>query len=138
MSDIFSSLTALSLPILAQLAGGQGQGQANSPAVWWLIGLAAVAVGFNQIASAWGRLTGRWQERPTGERLVTEEACRRRHENHENHDESVKGAQAARIETLRLEVKEDVKGIHNRIDDIMGAVRDLRGRVETMMTLRKP
>ena len=92
---------------------------------------------FNQIASAWGRLTGRYAERANGERLVTEDMCRRRHDVASATAEKDRAGVDRKIEDLRLENKNDFKGVHSRIDDVMGAVRGLDGTIKTMLTLRK-
>jgi hypothetical protein len=137
MSDTLSAVVGLCIPVLAQLAPAGAPGTEHSAAIWWLVGLAAVAVAFNQVASAWSRITGRFQERTGGDRLVTEEMCRRQHDTSARAYKDQEATHSARTENLRVEIKSDFKGVHNRIDDVMGAVRALEGTIKTMLTLRK-
>ncbi len=127
MSDTLSTLVGLSLPVLAQLAPAPDD---RSAAIWWLVGLAAVAVAFNQIATAWGRLTDRFSSRPTGAGLVTDDRCRFEHEKVGKAMERIDANHVARSEDLRQEIKSDIKGVHARIDDVLRAVSDIGGQIK--------
>jgi uncharacterized protein YdhG (YjbR/CyaY superfamily) len=43
--------------------------------------------------------------------------------------ESMDGRAAERTEELRKEIKEDIRGVHNRMNDILSAVSNLQGRI---------
>ena len=126
MNDLLSSCVGLSLPLLtAQMPSTE-----QSAAIWWLFGLAAVAIMFNQISSAWARLSGKFAERPSIEpRAVTELACKDRHAGLDARLVKMEERLQSSTEALRLEVKGDIKGVHSRVDDILGAVRELSGRL---------
>jgi hypothetical protein len=126
MNDTLSNLLGLSLPIIAQLSPDRGD------AISWLVGLAAVAVAFNAITTAWGRLTGRFTENPLGPRAVTEEQCHQQHVEAKRESERNEKEQAERTEALRLEIKSDVRGIHSRVDDILRAVAEVQGAMRRM------
>jgi len=126
MNDLLSNVISLAiLPLAASLPDSE-----QSAAIWWLFGLAAVAVVFNQVSAAWSRLSGRFAERQSDDpRPVSEAACKERHASADNRMATMESRIQKATEGLRLEVKQDVKGIHSRIDDILAAVHELRGAV---------
>jgi hypothetical protein len=121
LSDLVGSLsTVLFFPVAAAAAQGVSEGGTDDRALalFWIAGLTAAAVIFNQVFQAWGSLTGRFARRIEGDPVVTQLACKEEHKREEQ-----------RRENLRLEVKQDVRGIHSRIDDVLAAVAAVRGEL---------
>lgn len=137
MSDAISSFVGLSLPVLAQLAAPDQ----DSAAIWWLVGLAAVAVAFNQIASAWSRITGRFENKPSGAHYQTEESCRSLHKDLDHTLQTMNREHSERTEKLREQILLDLAAVYQRIEDktdgmnvrlttIAQAIGDLGGQVK--------
>ena len=115
MSDAVSSFIGLSLPVLAQLAPAGGDSNA---AAWWLIGLAAVAVAFNAVSSAWIRITGRFQEkRGDGPEYQRREDCIELHKDLTTVLDRMNREHADRTEALRKEIKADISQVYERIEE---------------------
>jgi len=151
MNSTLSSVSGLTLPFLAQALPSAGTGDEWSAAVWVLCGLAALAVAVNQISAAWKSLQGTAGEReirpqPLEVRPATEfsqrdhvhpglqtaETCRMLHTRL---DERIEGMQKGfddGITELRLENKADFRGVHARIDQVLGAVSTLSGQITQM------
>lgn len=97
--------------------------------VQWLVGAAAAAVMFNQVAQAWKTMTGKFSKmsEPEG-------GYRTRHDCIEIHKAlhadrvKVQDGLAQADTALRLELREDIKGIHRRIDDVLTAVANIGGQ----------
>jgi len=122
MSDLVSSAVGLALPVIAQVASVPDD---RSAAIWWLIGLAAVAVAFNQISNAWLRITGRFQEkRGDTPDYQTRPRCEELHREITRTLIDMNAAHNTRTETLRREIKDDVGNIYDRIESKTQATTD--------------
>ena len=142
MSDMLSTLVGLSLPVLAQLAAAPTD---RSAAIWWLVGLAAVATAFNQVSSAWGRLSGRFQERHgDGPEYQRREDCQFLHKDLAAVLDRTNREHSERTEQLRKEIKHDIsqvyeriedktEGINNRLTNISISVGDMAGQLKRML-----
>jgi uncharacterized protein HemX len=126
MTDLISATAALSPLVLAQTAAAQP----DQPAVWWIIGLAGAAVIFNQVAQSWKTLTNRFRERDSGgPRSPTEAECESRHNLISTQLQNITEQAQGRSESLRQEIKKDLGGVHQRIDEVLRAVARLEGKV---------
>lgn len=109
---------------LAPLALGQMPAVSSTELGSWLLAAAAVAVIANQAILLWRNISGGLKEMPPpADTYVTKTVCKIIHSEvaknlAQNEDH---------IEGLRREIKEDVKGIHNRINDVLTAVSRLQG-----------
>lgn len=128
MTDFASAAIGISLPVLAQIASGFDN---RSAAVWWLVGLAAVAFAFNQIVVAWRSMTQRFAERDgSGPRYQTAARCDELHRKIEAGMATVDERHSHRTDALRREIKADVEGVHSRINDVLRAVSTLGGKID--------
>lgn len=118
MSESLSGIIGLSLPFLAQLAPAPaGAPTEHSAAIWWLMGLAAVAVAFNAISSAWERLSGRFAERRgDGPEYQRREDCMAMHNGLTDVMQRINREHAERTEILRREIKSDMSSVYDRIE----------------------
>ncbi len=114
MDHPISSIVSVAPLVLAQIpaVGATEVGQ-------WLLAGAAVAVIANQGMSFFKNLTGGFARKRSAADpdFSTRELCDQRHLMVD-----------ARLESQRMEIKSDIKGIHNRIDDVLKAVSRLEGR----------
>ena len=113
--------------VLAQFIGGEAAGKG---ALLWLLGLAAAAVIFNQVVMAFRNMTGRFAERVPGAGFQTREGCATVQQHVTARIDAAEQRSDTRDETLRREIKEDVKGVHKRSDQILAAVSRLEGKVD--------
>jgi len=129
MNSILPALTGL-LPIA--IASVASQESETSLGVWWILGAAAAAVMFNQLITAWNNLTGRFKERENnGPEYVTRQACHEAHEKLENCLKEQEHAFETKLTEFRNEFGRGIKGVHQRVDSILSAVSELKGRVES-------
>ena len=149
MHELMAAGFGITPLVLAALFGRNLGGEAQPEAagagilVWWLIGLAGVAVILNQVAGAWRNMTGRFQEKESPHQYRKREDCLQIHAGIK-HDITALRNQSEQSDTaLRLEVKEDIGGIHRRIDGlqtqftghsnkVVGAVERLGGKIDQM------
>jgi len=97
----------------------------------WLLCGACVLVILNQGADFWRK---NLKEQPTpAKTYVMRTVCKLLHvgvdEKFDEHSARIEKA-SADTEALRKEIKSDVKGIHDRIDVILEAVSQLKGKVQ--------
>lgn len=124
MQGIISGVIALS-PI-AFAAAAPDSDPSTTSALTWIAGAAAAAVIFNQVSEAWGRMTGKFSqdESPVG-------GYRGRHDCIEIHKalntnrEKCREKLEASDHDLRLEIKDDIEGMHRRLDAVLIAVTTL-------------
>jgi hypothetical protein len=112
-TSTISTLSALALPVVAQLNAPEG----GSAAVWWLVGLACVATASNQVFALWRTATGRFAEREGGPRNPTAQECEGRHYALATVLERMDREHAIRTEELRKEIKTDIGAVYQRIED---------------------
>jgi len=113
MTRIFTAF----LPLLP-LAMAPSVGDSNV-VVMWILGLAGVAVIFNQVATAWKTMTTGLKEQPTpSQTYATKSDCATRHTNMEQRDSEREARHEAQV-----------TAIHNRINQVLAAVSRLEGRV---------
>lgn len=114
MNDAISSALALAPLALAQTPaiGATELGQ-------WLLAAAAVAVIANQGMAFFKNILGGFARKRSApdEASPTQESCDQKHAKVD-----------ARAEALRMEIKNDIKGIHTRIDAILAATSRLEGK----------
>jgi hypothetical protein len=152
MSDTLFSIVGLGLPLIAQITSITDADR-NSATIWWIFGLAGAAVAFNQIAAAWTRLTGRSDRRSLEQPVEIREAKEPAPRNHEHNQyqewracqnlhrdlnatlERMDTVQSAQTDTLRREIKDDFKGVHSRVDAVLGELRDLGGQFKVAIKL---
>lgn len=116
------------LPLLL----GQMPAVTSSELGGWLLSAAAMAVIANQGIAFWKNISGGLKEMPPpGETYVHKTVCKLLHIGVEKR----LGEQSERIgqseeatEALRLEIKNDVRGIHDRINAILAALGELKGK----------
>jgi len=125
MSSVLSAIVPLVPALLAQMPTTTD----TDRGMQWFVGAACFAVIFNQVAQAWKTMTGKFNrtQEPDG-------GYRARKDCIEIH----KGLNADRRETfnkltaadnaLRLEMRDDIKGIHARIDDLFEAIGSIMNR----------
>jgi bifunctional pyridoxal-dependent enzyme with beta-cystathionase and maltose regulon repressor activities len=98
--------------------------------IWWLVGASCAAVIFNQLSDAWQKLTGRFKERePNGPEYVTRQACHTAHTQTETHFKEMENRVEAKVTEIRGIFREDIQGVHNRINDVLEKVSELKGKV---------
>jgi hypothetical protein len=116
MNEHISNLAAISTLGLAQVADPAG-----SSVLLWIAGAAGAAVIFNQLFSAWARLTGRFKEKehPDPRDKFLTDALTALEDRH-----------SQRTENLRLEMKKDISGLHEKINRTTEAVGELRGELK--------
>jgi hypothetical protein len=131
MSDIISASAAMAPLVIAQAASSQPE----QPAVWWILGLAGVAVVFNQIAQSWKTITNRFKEREQpGPHVATIEDCEKRHQTLDNHlsemerqvvnrGEKLREETLARAEKLREEVLTRAEVLRKETEAATNAIR---------------
>ena len=152
MNSIIPTISGL-LP-LAIGAVAAPQDTETTVAVWWIIGAAGAAALFNQLVSAWNNLTGRFKSEGTGPEYVTRVNC---HEAHQKTEAVLKASDAQREKSIadleekientfnrldekleskqnemRTIVRADISGVHQRVDAILAAVSELKGKVESI------
>jgi len=129
MNNSISSFVSLT-PLLL----GQMPAVSSSELGGWLLSAAAVAVIANQGMMFWKNISGGLKETPPpAQTYVQKTVCKLLHIGVETKIRE----QSERIETaeenteaLRREIKDDVKGIHDRINIILEAVGELKGKVK--------
>ena len=98
------------------------------PALVWFFGLASAAVIFNQVSSAWGRLTGRFKEREgSGPEYIKRDDCEKHHTEMHNQFTTACKDISSRLDGMRKEFKEDIEGMHSKTNRIAESVGELRG-----------
>lgn len=138
-SELLTSLAALIPCTVAQIGGLQS----DSSLMWWLLGLAFIAVIFNQAAAAWKTLSQRFEEKPAGNQYRSRRDCIEIHADLKQDIKEMNRRSEENDNALRLEVKNDVRGIHGRLDltntriadmctTMTGAIRELSGQVNQM------
>lgn len=126
MNEAISTLTALAPAAVAQLSASDA-----SPLVWWLVGLAAAAAIVNQVVLAIRNLSGKSvRDRDA----VSPEQCAARHASLDSRlDVRFRDIERALIErdnALRAVLSQDVRGVHQRVDEVLGAVSEVRGELK--------
>lgn len=122
-------ILAAGVPLLPLAAAGSLLG--NNAVVMWLLGLAGVAVIFNQLAQAYKTLTkGMKEYPPPAQTYTTKVDCASKH--------NLINAKFSELKTReegRDRVQEQrVTAIHNRINEVLAGVSELRGEVRQMNT----
>lgn len=148
MNTLISSISGLLPLAIASIASAETSAAATpadaqiTAAVWWILGAAGVAVIFNNLFSAWTNLTGRFKEKEgAGPEYVTRQACHEAHqkteatikEREENLEQTITELEnklESKSNELRVIVRADIAGVHKRVDAILAAVSELKGRVE--------
>ena len=105
----------------------------RSMAVWWLLGLAAAALIFNQVADAWGKLTGRFSRDASPEGgFRSRKDCIEIHQQLNQNREKVQDSLMNADTELRKEIREDITGVHKRLDAVLTALVEIRkGKAES-------
>lgn len=132
MSDLVSAAGGLSLPVIAQVAAQADGASSGNPAIWWLVGAAAAAVIFNQLATAWDRLTTRFsrQQTPDGQQFQTAAGCKAVHSAFDSKVDSFCREIRDSIAALGREAEERSSKLHARIDPISQRVTAVDARVD--------
>lgn len=134
MNDTISAAAALAPLVLAQVPSVS----ATELGQWLLVG-AALAVIANQGMSFFKNLTGQFARKnpaPADSQTSVAECIQKhaaldgKHAALSAQIVQVTSDSEARSEKLRLEVKNDVKGIHQRIDSILAGVSRLEGKIK--------
>lgn len=126
MNDLLTPVSGLLPLVMAQIASPGPDDR--SLAVWWLLGLAAAAVIFNQLSDAWRKLTGRFKEREQpGPHYVLHSTCIDSHNKLEATLREIDEGHEERTEALRRELKADTGGVHKRVDEVLKAVSRVEG-----------
>jgi hypothetical protein len=144
MTDLPSTISALSLPVLAQMLP---QNTDRDAAVWVMVGLAGLAVIVNQVIAAWRNITGVQAKREIQQPLEIKAAqefaakahehnefqrlahCKEMHSQIETQMRDEEERQDVRMDDLRREIKVDIGGVHKRIDAVLAAVSNLGGQI---------
>lgn len=121
MTDSISSSIGLAPLVLAQMPVAN-----RSEVLIVLLGIAALAVIFNQVAAAWKTLTRGLKESPPP--AQTYRALIDCDDRHDSIDQALTAA-AGRDEALRLEIKRDIGGVHEKINRAIECIGELRGAV---------
>ncbi len=122
MNSSISSFVALSPLIL-----GQFPAASESEIGRWLLVAAAVAVIANQGITFWKNISGGLKEMPPpADTYVQKTVCKIIHTNTTQHLKEYREEN----QELRKKMSEDVKGIHERVDSILDAVGQLKGKVQ--------
>ena len=132
MNNLLSTGLSLSPIMLAQFVPSASHSQILTV----LLGGAALLVIANQAFSFWKNATGNLKEiPPPAQTYVPITRCAEEHKKNADEHTSMAatlrtiGAEALqRSDAVRKEIKDDVKGIHARIDDVLKAVSRLEGR----------
>jgi hypothetical protein len=109
VSDLITSAGAL-IPLAAAVS----MPSQENAAIWWILGLAGVAVMFNQVTQAWRSLTGRMVERPSGEDFQPKHECEQK------------------MDSARREAKADMENLHSRINIVLREVSQVCGEIRGM------
>ena len=96
----------------------------------WLLACAAAAVIANQGMMFFKNLTGSFarKQTPSVDAYQSLGDCEKKHALITKQIAGISGESEIRFEKLRLELKDDVKGIHKRIDDVLRGVSRLEGK----------
>jgi hypothetical protein len=135
MTSILSSISGILPLAIAGIAATQVPQVSNSPssenlAIWWILGAAGAAVILNNILDAWRKITGNFKERESaGPEYVQKSDCKDVHKTMTDQWEEAEQRHTTRTESLRQEIKSDIKGVHKRIDEILSAVSELKGKI---------
>lgn len=133
MNNAISSALSLAPIVLAQspAIGATELGQ-------WLLAGAAVAVIANQGFSFFRNVTGGFQRKQStsDDTYTPTSVCNKQHTGLTAQIAKLSTDAEARSEKLRLELKDDVKGIHKRIDDVLRGVSRLEGKTSIDDVLR--
>ena len=130
-------MTPLLSAVLAQLAQvSQSAGLAQVPAatrsdiVTVLLGGAALAVIANQVQQLWRSNTSAFRRESAGAvEYQSRENCDKMHAGLGSQLSNMDRAATNRVDALRLEIKQDMGGVHRRVDEILAAVSDLAGQI---------
>jgi hypothetical protein len=129
MNNPISSFIAL-MP----LAIGQMPAASESEIGRWLLAFAAVAVIANQGITFWKNISGGLKETPPpAQTYVQKTICKLLHieidKHHREETERIDKAEE-NTEALRREIKDDIRGIHDRINLILCVVGELKGKLK--------
>ena len=129
-------MTPLLSAVLAQLAQvSQSAGLAQVPAatrsdiVTVLLGGAALAVIANQVQQLWRSNTSAFRRESGTVEYQSRENCDKMHAGLGSQLSNMDRAATNRVDALRLEIKQDMGGVHRRVDEILAAVSDLAGQI---------
>ena len=125
MNNTISSLASLLPLCMAQLPAAK-----PTEIGTWLLSAAAVTVIASQGIALWNQITGRFKERETsGPSYVQVRDCTRSHTDLATTIEKQEDRHQQRTEALRLEIKNDIKGVHDRINEVLAGVSRVEGKV---------
>ncbi len=111
--------TACSLfPLVLAAAGAMREDTDTSSALAWIAGLAAAAVIFNQVSSAWSRLTGRFTRDPASTQYQTTGRCEKMHERVEEAIDAMGDRISEQLKEMARDHEDRASKLHARIDPI--------------------
>lgn len=126
MHEPILSALALTPLVLAQMPniGANELGQ-------WLLAAAAAAVIANQGMAFFRNVTDSFAKKraPRAENSPSEEDCLKRHLALDQRLLSAESAFIVKIEQLRLEMKDDNRRVHNRVDEVVKGVARIEGAI---------